>query len=240
MSPPIRDGSGSSIGSIRLGDGSEIAEVRTGAGDVLFSSGPDVLKIDDFEDNDIAEYGTKGGAGFSATTQTNTVKKGNVAVQLSVDGQNGGIASTSGLGTYPDPGAVTRCWIRASGDVNRAGWMLGCDGGTTNNEVNGYAASLDPQKNEFVIEERGTNIATLAADSAVTLSNGTWFNIEFVYNSDDSLEAEVFDENGNSISNRLTATDSTYSGETGVGFHINAGSTVGDVFGDFARISNLL
>jgi hypothetical protein len=40
MSPPIRDGSGSSIGSIRLGDGTEISEVRTGAGDVLFSSGP--------------------------------------------------------------------------------------------------------------------------------------------------------------------------------------------------------
>jgi len=38
MSPPIRDGSGSSIGSIRLGDGSEISEVRTGAGDVVFSA----------------------------------------------------------------------------------------------------------------------------------------------------------------------------------------------------------
>jgi hypothetical protein len=41
MSPPIRDGSGNSIGSIRLGDGTEIAEVRTGAGDVLFSAIPD-------------------------------------------------------------------------------------------------------------------------------------------------------------------------------------------------------
>jgi len=41
MSPPIREGSGDSIGSIRLGDGSEIAEVRTGAGDVLFSAIPD-------------------------------------------------------------------------------------------------------------------------------------------------------------------------------------------------------
>jgi len=40
MSPPIRDGSGNDIGSIRLGDGSEIAEVRTGAGDVLFSAIP--------------------------------------------------------------------------------------------------------------------------------------------------------------------------------------------------------
>jgi len=45
MSPPIRDGSGSSIGSIRLGDGTEISEVRTGAGDVLFSGGaiPDTV-----------------------------------------------------------------------------------------------------------------------------------------------------------------------------------------------------
>jgi hypothetical protein len=39
MSPPIREGSGDSIGSIRLGDGSEISEVRTGAGDVLFDGG---------------------------------------------------------------------------------------------------------------------------------------------------------------------------------------------------------
>jgi len=38
MSPPIRDGSGNSIGSIRLGDGTEISEVRTGAGDVVFSA----------------------------------------------------------------------------------------------------------------------------------------------------------------------------------------------------------
>jgi hypothetical protein len=41
MSPPIREGSGDSIGSIRLGDGTEISEVRTGAGDVVFSAVPD-------------------------------------------------------------------------------------------------------------------------------------------------------------------------------------------------------
>jgi len=47
MSPPIRDGSGNSIGSIRLGDGSEIAEVRTGAGDVVFDGGaiPDSVDL---------------------------------------------------------------------------------------------------------------------------------------------------------------------------------------------------
>jgi len=45
MSPPIREGSGDSIGSIRLGDGSEISEVRTGAGDVLFSAIPDSVHL---------------------------------------------------------------------------------------------------------------------------------------------------------------------------------------------------
>jgi len=51
MSPPIRDGSGNSIGAIRLGDGTVISEVRTGAGDVLFSAVPDsVVTQYTFED----------------------------------------------------------------------------------------------------------------------------------------------------------------------------------------------
>jgi hypothetical protein len=52
MSPPIRDGSGNSIGSIRLGDGTEISEVRTGAGDVLFSGGaiPDSQNLQTYYD----------------------------------------------------------------------------------------------------------------------------------------------------------------------------------------------
>jgi len=53
MSPPIREGSGDSIGSIRLGDGTEISEVRTGAGDVVFSG---TTVIESFEDNDISNY----------------------------------------------------------------------------------------------------------------------------------------------------------------------------------------
>jgi len=51
MSPPIRDGSGSDIGSIRLGDGSEISEVRTGAGDVVFSGISDTV-VSRPQDND--------------------------------------------------------------------------------------------------------------------------------------------------------------------------------------------
>jgi len=62
MSPPIRDGSGNSIGSIRLGDGSEMAEVRTGAGDVLFGAitAPDP----------VTDFTTAGDGGFTISTGT--------------------------------------------------------------------------------------------------------------------------------------------------------------------------
>jgi hypothetical protein len=68
MSPPIRDGSGSSIGSIRLGDGSEISEVRTGAGDVVFSAIPDsVVSQYKFEQDATDSEGNRDGTVSGAT-----------------------------------------------------------------------------------------------------------------------------------------------------------------------------
>jgi len=69
MSPPIRDGSGNSIGSIRLGDGSEISEVRTGAGDVVFSASaiPDITMFQ----SPIYHWWAGEGLGVSDGNQTN-------------------------------------------------------------------------------------------------------------------------------------------------------------------------
>jgi len=79
MSPPIRDGSGSSIGSIRLGDGTEISEVRTGAGGVLFSgnSVPDP----------VTDFTTAGDGGFTISTGT----------PLSVSHDNEGAGDAGGM-----------------------------------------------------------------------------------------------------------------------------------------------
>jgi len=75
MSPPIRDGSGSGIGSIRLGDGTEISEVRTGAGDVLFSGNPqitipdsNVYLHDDWDDNKIQNRDGSGTTTYNGVT----------------------------------------------------------------------------------------------------------------------------------------------------------------------------
>jgi len=67
MSPPIRDGSGSSIGAIRLGDGTEIAEVRTGAGDVLFSASTGPLLAYGSEDADVYVHDVGGGFPLNST-----------------------------------------------------------------------------------------------------------------------------------------------------------------------------
>jgi hypothetical protein len=80
MSPPIRDGSGDSIGAIRLGDGSEIAEVRTGAGDVLFSAGPpdsgdlharyDATEISATDGDSVSTWTDETGNGYDLTAGT--------------------------------------------------------------------------------------------------------------------------------------------------------------------------
>jgi len=86
MTPPIRDGSGSSIGSIRLGDGSEIAEVRTGAEDVLFSA---------ISDSVVSQYdATQEGTG---TLSTITDQIGNNDLTGSTDVVSSGI---NGLQTF--------------------------------------------------------------------------------------------------------------------------------------------
>jgi WD40 repeat protein len=81
MSPPIRDGSGDSIGSIRLGDGSEISEVRTGAGDVLFSGlGESTLLAYGSDDNNVYVHDVGGGFPLNTTlTQAGDRVQGGVS-----------------------------------------------------------------------------------------------------------------------------------------------------------------
>jgi len=100
MSPPIRDGSGSSIGSIRLGDGSEIAEVRTGAGDVLFNAAPpipnsvialyDARSLSLSNGATVAPWGADKGPDLGATGSPSYLASSNVSSlpAVSYDGSN--------------------------------------------------------------------------------------------------------------------------------------------------------
>jgi len=117
MSPPIRDGSGNDIGSIRLGDGSEISEVRTGAGDVLFSGIPDSALTQDliawyrFEDGDARDYTNDLDGTFADSTAYDGTVNGasflsNSGVTDFQNGENSGavnISDSTGDINYPDP-----------------------------------------------------------------------------------------------------------------------------------------
>jgi len=118
MSPPIRDGSGNSIGSIRLGDGSEIAEVRTGAGDVLFSAGPPDSAIDTYEPhlyedlgNSLSDYYSSDLANYNR--QTNAVLDGQQTLKSDGSG-NIDLVSNAGLPRYPEQGDVVELLIQSS------------------------------------------------------------------------------------------------------------------------------
>jgi len=81
MSPPIRDGSGNDIGSIRLGDGTEISEVRTGAGDVLFSGlGESTLLAYGSDDQNVYVHDVGGSFGLNSTlSQAGSSVRGGVS-----------------------------------------------------------------------------------------------------------------------------------------------------------------
>jgi hypothetical protein len=102
MSPPIRDGSGSSIGSIRLGDGSEISEVRTGAGDVLFSAIPDSAihqwKIDESSGTTINDNIATNNGSINGAAWTNGTWVGSYA--LDFDGSNDEVALDSSISEF--------------------------------------------------------------------------------------------------------------------------------------------
>jgi len=100
MSPPIRDGSGNSIGAIRLGDGSEVSEVRTGAGDVLFSGSaiPDSAthqyKLDEGSGSTVIDsIGSNDLTNSGGTWESDSNAKG--GYRISLDGSNDNINGPS-------------------------------------------------------------------------------------------------------------------------------------------------
>jgi len=132
MSPPIRDGSGSSIGSIRLGDGSEISEVRTGAGDVLFSAGPSTVPITSsstllaYGSNDSNVYVHDVGSGFalnSTLTQSAVGLRGGVSFSpdnsfIAYGDNNGNVFVHDVGGGFPLNSTLTQAGSRVEGGVS--------------------------------------------------------------------------------------------------------------------------
>jgi len=199
MCPPIRDGSGSSIGNIRLGDGTEISEVRTGAGDVVFSAGPNIpdsvvslYAFEDDSDTSVAVDSQGSGsndANITGASYTTTAKVGSLA--LSHDGSND---ETISQNTVDISGQGATSGFSISAYIN---FQRETPGGGSYNTA--YAAGVEGTDPFFIVNRSG-NIGLLWAGndkviirSSISITAGTYYHIYAEFLSDGSINLKVDD-----------------------------------------------
>jgi len=214
MSPPIRDGSGNSIGAIRLGDGSEISEVRTGAGDVLFSGIPDSAvtqyRAED-ENNTSTAIDSVGSndAALTGTTYTTNSKVGTNA--LSHDGSN------------DETESVNANDLSAGGSVDGygfAGWFnIQSNGSLANNYIfdvsndSNNRSSLTTDGNggvDFFVQVNGTS----SRGRKFSASTNEFYHAACNFFSNGTLELIIHDNAGSQV---FSDTNSTSLSPTGIG-----------------------
>jgi len=201
MSPPIRDGSGNSINSIRLGDGSEISEVRTGAGDVLFSASA-------IPDSVTNQWRMDEGSG---TTLNDSVGSSPASLQktglwVSDSNSEGGFHTDYNDNT--DEYWITDSSVGFNGQVtvlqwvNVDGWPSGTErllyygegDGTRENNINLSARDSDTL---HLFKREGGTFSEPAGLSVSPLSGGNWYLIAATLDgSNNDINLYVFDSNG--------------------------------------------
>jgi len=185
MSPPIRDGSSSSIGSIRLGDGSEISEVRTGAGDVLFSATPASARLRySFDDADTSSgtitdsFGSFDGAlNGNITTGVTGLASYNSGEAYQFDGNGDFVAANS-----------TPSWVATNSDQSWAVWV-NISSGASSGQILSHEDLTGSNDSRAGYYYNGSEIeapvfdGSSTAGQAVSVSTGTTNHLVLTYDS---------------------------------------------------------
>jgi len=227
MSPPIRDGSGSSIAAIRLGDGSEISEVRTGAGDVLFSGSaiPDA-RIADFERaNPLTDYTDFFGS-TSFSVATSSPLQGAASLQSQDQNANLLVTDSAPLGQTASQGSTFSCLVTTS---NSDGTPHPCFGvgavSNSNGSRNLFYSEIDISNDEISIGrfKNGSRTLLKTVSANISTSSGQVYEHVITWNNNDSIVFEPYEfdtaafNRGQQVGS-VSVTDSTHSGNTGFGF----------------------
>lgn len=191
-----------------------------------------VAIIDDFEDNDIAEYAGDTGQ-FSV--QTGIVKGGSYALQMDTGGVAYHISSTAGLPNYPTQGDTIRVWGRLTGSNDQLAFTFGEQSETGEGTQSGYAVQFDKFDTKVTLRryDNGSN-TTLDALANPGLNLDAWYEIKIEWGTDDVIAVTILDDTNTSIGS-LTATDANYT-SGGVGWRVNASSATSTMYADDARI----
>jgi len=232
MSPPIRDGSGNSIGSIRLGDGTEISEVRTGAGDVLFSAGVFAQDIAQFERGSL-HPSFEGDTGRYEVNNSSPVLYETQSLRHTTGNDNEFIHSRSGLDRYPQQDQRFACYIYLlNNEIAEVGWA-------GDNLGDYYTFSLSVPTDELLLNRFDGNSRTeLTSRVPQTISDGIWYDAEIEWLSNGSITARVFEvdqSTGERSGSALESISSSDTNHTGDGIAFRSGSP-GDFVADNYRI----
>lgn len=171
---------------------------------------PAATIVDDWEDNDLAEWSFSSASG-SAQTQSSVAYEGTYALEIvwSSSGTNGSIASYDGDGleAYPEKGDTFRFYSRTddAGTFMYHGWAP--QGGA--HFPDGYYAGYDLRDDTFVLTERGGS-GQLGSDStSETLSTGTWYETKIEWKTNDTIVATLSEPGASAIAS-VSASSSAY------------------------------
>lgn len=177
------------------------------------------LLVDDFEDQDLAEYDGDTGYYQIVDNPTAGVIEGNWCLEAEINsGSAKAIASLKGdgLDNYPEPGDTFRCWFAFAGSSTNPKFAWASQGYDTGED--GYYAEYLKANNAFRLTLReGTN--NVLASDTVDLSADTWYEVEVYWGSDGDMTCDLFDEDGTELSS-VSATDTTYT-DGGINFIVN-------------------
>jgi len=180
------------------------------------------VTIDDFEDQDIAEYTHSGDSDGFAVDDGSTIgatpQEGSYMLHFSavVSSDSRIIADGTTL-PHPESGDEFEGWFR-TGQTNNSdgGFLFGVNGTSSH-----YYVTRRNYNNEVAIEKDYSAIATDATD----LTGGTWyyFNVQWNVSGNGDIIFTIYDSAAKSTQvTQLTANDTTYT-SGGHGFNANAG-----------------
>lgn len=192
--------------------------------------------IDSAEDGDINEYS---GNTFQYEAVDSPSFHGDASVEADINSTStiAGITSTSGLNAYPSQGDTFRCGIQHPSldhDLHVA-WAAQSDGATADS----YAIESAGRDDSFNILKWTSGSTSTLASTSVDYSGhaSEWLTIEVTWLSDGTIEAQLFDVDGNELTNGgISATDTDFT-SGGWGYRIInplLESTTGNY--DFGRI----
>jgi len=198
------------IGFVGSGSASDASNTIYWDSAEITSDENNTATIDDFEDSDLSEYS---GETSYHSFNTSRTKEGDVALDLTRDGDNRRMYSLEGDGlpNYPKIGDKFRYWWYSEQDAIHRFWY----GIQNSSRDNAYRLDYEVHDNQIdVYIDGGDSNGDPQQTFSMSISFDTWYQTEIRWYTNGIHEIEVFDENGNSVGNG-SFTDATY-GDGGI------------------------